>query len=189
MRYRFTFLVTHSTMWWLGCFIYLAFHIVCSICLSMHSAQHDFRFNFKASFSQPVPCFFFIRCCSLYHYILLFLHIIPSCFLPSLYIHLNSYPSKIIKTYPSSYFPAKIYPINRSLLGSSAPCIVINFLVLINHFYFHSLLFFNSFVPNASFLNPLKTSENLTVFWCFQAVEKGCIGNKWVNINNKQQQT
>ena len=102
---------------------------------------------------------------------------------------INSYPSKIIKTYPSSYFPAKIYPINTSLLGSSAPCIVINFLVLINHFYFHSLLFFNSFVPNASFLNPLKTSENLTVFWCFQAVEKGCIGNKWVNINNKQQQT
>ena len=25
-----------------------------------------------------------------------------------------------------------------------------------------------------------KTSEKLTVFWCFQGVEKGCIGNKWV---------
>ena len=31
----------------------------------------------------------------------------------------------------------------------------------------------NPFVPNALFLYPLKTS--------FQRVEKGCIGNKWVN--------
>ena len=38
----------------------------------------------------------------------------------------------------------------------------------------------NPFVPNASFFYPLKTSENFTVFWCFQGVEKGCIGNKWV---------
>ena len=38
----------------------------------------------------------------------------------------------------------------------------------------------NTFVPNAPFLYPLKTSENLTVFWCFQGVEKECIGNKWV---------
>ena len=36
----------------------------------------------------------------------------------------------------------------------------------------------NAFVPNAPFLLPLKTSENLTVFWCFQGVEKGCIGNE-----------
>ena len=34
----------------------------------------------------------------------------------------------------------------------------------------------NPFVPSSSFLYPLKTSENLTVFWCFQGVEKGCIG-------------
>ena len=27
----------------------------------------------------------------------------------------------------------------------------------------------------------LKT-ENLTVFWCFQGVEKGCTGKKWVKI-------
>ena len=32
---------------------------------------------------------------------------------------------------------------------------------------------FNPFIPNAPFLYPLKTSENLTV-------EKGCLGNKWV---------
>ena len=42
----------------------------------------------------------------------------------------------------------------------------------------------NLFVPNAPFLyppNPLKTLENLTVFLCFQRVEKWCTGNKWVN--------
>ena len=39
---------------------------------------------------------------------------------------------------------------------------------------------FNPFVPNAFFLYPLKSSENLAVFWCFQGVEKGCIGNEWV---------
>ena len=39
----------------------------------------------------------------------------------------------------------------------------------------------NPFVPNAPFLYPLKTSENRKVFWCFQGVEKGCIGNKRVN--------
>ena len=39
---------------------------------------------------------------------------------------------------------------------------------------------FNPLVPNAPFLYPLKTSENLKVFWYFQAVWKGCIGNEWV---------
>ena len=39
----------------------------------------------------------------------------------------------------------------------------------------------NPFVPNAPFLYPLKTSENRKVFWCFQGVDKGCIGNKRVN--------
>ena len=38
----------------------------------------------------------------------------------------------------------------------------------------------NRFVPNAPFLYPLKTSDNLTVSLCFQEVEKGSIGNKWV---------
>ena len=40
----------------------------------------------------------------------------------------------------------------------------------------------NPFAPSASLLYPLKTSENRKVFWCFQVVKKGCIGNKWVNI-------
>ena len=31
------------------------------------------------------------------------------------------------------------------------------------------------YVPNALFL------YHLTVFWCFQGVEKGCIGNERVN--------
>ena len=44
-----------------------------------------------------------------------------------------------------------------------------------------NMIYINPFVPNAPFLYPLKISENLTVFWCFQEVEKGWMGNKWVN--------
>ena len=40
----------------------------------------------------------------------------------------------------------------------------------------------NPFIPNATFLHPLKTLENLTVFWCFKGIQKGCIGNKCVKI-------
>ena len=36
--------------------------------------------------------------------------------------------------------------------------------------------------PHALFLYPLKTSENLTIFWCFQRVERRRIGNKWVKL-------
>ena len=39
---------------------------------------------------------------------------------------------------------------------------------------------FNPFIPSAPFLYPLKT-ENITIF-CFQEMEKGCIGNEWVKI-------
>ena len=45
----------------------------------------------------------------------------------------------------------------------------------------HSKLI-NPFVPSAPFFYPLKTSENRKVSWRFQGVEKGCIGNKWVNV-------
>ena len=41
------------------------------------------------------------------------------------------------------------------------------------------MISFNPFVPNAPFLYLLKTSENHKVF-CFQGVDKGCIGNEWV---------
>ena len=44
----------------------------------------------------------------------------------------------------------------------------------------------NPFVPNAPFLYPLKTSENLTVFWCFQGVGKRCIGSKWIKFTNNE---
>ena len=40
--------------------------------------------------------------------------------------------------------------------------------------------FINPFFPNASFLYPVKTSENRKVSWCFQGEEKECIGNEWV---------
>ena len=46
---------------------------------------------------------------------------------------------------------------------------------------FYNIFIFNPFFPNTFFLYLLRTSENLTVFWCFHCVEKGCIGNKWVN--------
>ena len=46
------------------------------------------------------------------------------------------------------------------------------------------LMYFNPFVSNASFLYPLKTSENSKVFWCFQGVERGCIGNKWFKVTS-----
>ena len=49
-----------------------------------------------------------------------------------------------------------------------------------NKTFLEIVLLFNPFVPNAPFLYPLKTSQNRKIFWCFQEVEKGCIGNKWV---------
>ena len=56
----FTFHVTHSTKWWLGCFVYFVFPIVFSNCLFLRSTQHDFCFNFHVNFSHSVPCLFFI---------------------------------------------------------------------------------------------------------------------------------
>ena len=41
---------------------------------------------------------------------------------------------------------------------------------------------FNPFLPSGLFLYPQKTLESLSLFWCCQGVEKGCIGIKWVNI-------
>ena len=41
--------------------------------------------------------------------------------------------------------------------------------------------FLNPFAPDAPFLYPLETSENLRVFWSFQGAEKGCFRNEWVN--------
>ena len=58
----------------------------------------------------------------------------------------------------------------------------------INFVFFTSRVFrniFKLFVLNAAFLYPLKTSEDLKVFWCFQGLEKGCIGKEWVNVFGK----
>ena len=41
--------------------------------------------------------------------------------------------------------------------------------------------FFNPFVPNAPSVYPLKTSENRKFSDVFRGVDKGCIGNEWVN--------
>ena len=38
------------------------------------------------------------------------------------------------------------------------------------------ITYVKAFVPNAPFLHPLKTSENLTVFWYFQGEKKGALG-------------
>ena len=35
--------------------------------------------------------------------------------------------------------------------------------------------------PMHLFCTLLKTSENLAIFRCVQGVEKGCIGDKWIN--------
>ena len=40
------------------------------------------------------------------------------------------------------------------------------------------VLHFNPFFPNAPFLYPLKTENQ--IFRYFQGIEKGCIENKWV---------
>ena len=45
------------------------------------------------------------------------------------------------------------------------------------------LILFKPCVPNTNFLYLLKTLENHMVFSCFQGVEKGCIGNKWVKTS------
>ena len=44
-------------------------------------------------------------------------------------------------------------------------------------------------ICNAAFYYPVKTSENHKAFWYFHAVEKGCIGSKWVNAIVAQQST
>ena len=49
-------------------------------------------------------------------------------------------------------------------------------------FCFYPKCFINPFGLKAPFLYPLKTSKNRKVFWYFQGVEKGCIGNEWVKL-------
>ena len=58
-----------------------------------------------------------------------------------------------------------------------------NFAYVLNGWPLWSLrsLILNPFQGTAPILEPLKTPENLLVFWCFQGVWNGNIGQKWVN--------
>ena len=47
--------------------------------------------------------------------------------------------------------------------------------------YLHGFIYLTHFFPMHPLSNPLKTPENLAFFWRFQRIEKGCIGNEWVN--------
>ena len=70
-------------------------------------------------------------------------------------------------------FLEDIFPLNF-LFSIMAIISFITLAFLRNHRYINSL------VPNSPFLYPLKHRKTLTVFWCFQGIEKGCIGNEWV---------
>ena len=68
-------------------------------------------------------------------------------------------------------------------LRFTSPRILYFLLEIIRKLFKLEYLYVNPFVPNAPFLYPLKTSENQKVLRCFQGVEKGCIGNEWVNYD------
>ena len=64
-----------------------------------------------------------------------------------------------------------------SLINLKVPTQLIHFFVILN---IHTFCLIHSF-PMHPLSTPLKTSENRKVFWCLQGVEKGYIGNEWVN--------
>ena len=55
------------------------------------------------------------------------------------------------------------------------------FITIIKKPYLNLFSHLTRLFPMHPFSAPLKT-ENITVFWCFPGVEKGCIGNKWVKV-------
>ena len=63
-------------------------------------------------------------------------------------------------------------------------CLPKNMRYVSTHITYSSFLIINPFVPNAPFLYPRKHQKALTIFWCFQGVEKGCIGNEWVKFRH-----
>ena len=73
-------------------------------------------------------------------------------------------------------------PFNTLWLTFLNKIILLSILMKREHLISKIFSFINSVVPNAPFLYPLKTSENLTVFWYFQRIEIGWIWNKWVNL-------
>ena len=91
-------------------------------------------------------------------------------FLTSSFLHFYNVQLKMIISFVLAYFecaPAFIYS-QFELKYVLQRC--------------NSFCLFNPFASNAPFLQLLKTSEKLTVFWCSQGAEKRCIGNKWANF-------
>ena len=66
--------------------------------------------------------------------------------------------------------PLSRYPTNKIISGSMIHSLDCKYVKS------HCRRLFNPFIPNAPFLYLLKTTEILTIFWCFQWIEKGCIG-------------
>ena len=54
-----------------------------------------------------------------------------------------------------------------------------DFFFLLKKKFYCLLSIYNPFAPNAPFLYSLTISEKHMVFWYFQGVKKGCIGNEW----------
>ena len=112
-------------------------------------------------------------------------------------ILINPWPSLFYSRYEVIYFPCQ-----HKLVTQSFHCKFHLFFQQLmpqsSRFTAHALFpaqvetlhtFFNPFFPKAPFFYPLKTSENRKVFWCFQGVEKGCIGNEWVKIKVTNSET
>ena len=74
----------------------------------------------------------------------------------------------------------KLAEINLYLKNSTMMQFIMPHQCLTDLFQCFPVRFIYQLFANAPFLYPLKTSENFTVFWYFQGVEKGCIGYKWV---------
>ena len=90
--------------------------------------------------------------------------------------------------YPSSilWMIGRLPYMIQLVIGRNFECVKVSNSISLTHFLMKQMVRTyqqcnNPFVANAPFLYSLKTPENLTVFWSFQGVEKGCIGNKWVN--------
>ena len=151
MRYCFIFLVTHSTKWWLGCCAQIACSCVAHNMASISTFKSAFLSQFHVSFSSVVSSISLTNS----PYILLFFH---SSFCSLIQICLNSFlftisiysivsplingsteflpnyflihPSQVVN--PPPYISLLRYTWSTSLLGYSAPYIIITFLVLLS---------------------------------------------------------
>ena len=65
--------------------------------------------------------------------------------------------------------------LGRGFTDSSNSLVPFKYILKKTRFWY---FFLNLFISNVTFLYPLKTSENDTVFWCFQGMKKCNIVNK-----------